>query len=146
MLAQEIESLADVRDAGFLRREPQTTVAQKLFDQWPDFRFQQLLGAAGNDEVIRVSDEIDLRDETNSINLLPNEALFQESLQSVQGHVRQSRRSDSALRRPRFGGKPSSFFHVASLQPLPKHLFIHRDILEHPVRTDLIETAFDVAF
>ena len=51
--SEEVEPLLNVRDAGFLWRELQAPVAQKLLDQWLDFIFQQFLGRAGNDEVIR---------------------------------------------------------------------------------------------
>src|SRR6266487_1202146 len=60
VLSEEVEPFFDRRDAGFLGRELQTTVAQKLLDQWSDFIFQHVLGRASDDEVIRVTNEIDL--------------------------------------------------------------------------------------
>jgi hypothetical protein len=58
--SEEVEPLLNVRDAGFLWRELQTPVAQKLLDQWLDFIFQQFLGRAGDDEVVRISYEVHL--------------------------------------------------------------------------------------
>ena len=60
ILSEEVEPFFDRRDAGFLWRELQTTVAQKLLDQWSDFIFQHVLGRAGDDEVIRITNEVDL--------------------------------------------------------------------------------------
>ncbi|OQC73323.1 MAG: hypothetical protein BWX44_01535 [Spirochaetes bacterium ADurb.Bin001] len=119
---------------------------QELLDQRPDFILQEFLGTPGDDEVIGISHEVDLGAGANAVHLLPKEALAQEFGQSIQGHVRQGRRSDSPLRSTRLGGKPGSFFDVTSLEPFPKHLSIHRDMLVHPGMADLIETAFDVAF
>ena len=60
VLSKEVESGFDGRDAGFLGRELQAPVGQKLFDQWLDFIFQQFLGAASDDEVVRVTNEVHL--------------------------------------------------------------------------------------
>jgi hypothetical protein len=62
--SEEVEPLLNVRDAGFLWRELQAPVAQKLLDQWLDFIFQQFLGRAGNDEVIRISYDVTERIKT----------------------------------------------------------------------------------
>ena len=84
-----------MRDAGFLGRELQTAVAQKLLDQRLDFVFQHVPGRAGNDEVIRVPNEINLESVLLVSVTSPAEGDFQELLQSIQGHVCQRRRNDS---------------------------------------------------
>src|SRR5665213_4466178 len=104
VLSEEIKPFFDVRDAGFLWRELQTTVAQKLLDQWSDFVFQHVLGRARDDEVIRITNEVDLEPVLPGSVAPPAKGDFQELLQSVQGHVRQRRRDDAALRRARLRG------------------------------------------
>src|SRR5439155_4474925 len=97
-LSEEIEPFVDMRDAGLLGRELQAAVAQELLDQRSDFVFQHVLGRAGNDEVIRVSNEIDLESVLLDSVTSPAKGDFQELLQSVQGHVCQRRRDNPALR------------------------------------------------
>ena len=73
VLSEEVEPLFDRRDAGFLGRELQTPVAQKLLDQWFDFIFQHFLGRAGDDEVVRISNEVYL---SGWASRFPRELLF----------------------------------------------------------------------
>src|ERR1700679_468971 len=70
VLSEEVEPLLDVRDAGFLWRELQAPVAQKLLDQWLDFIFQHVLGRAGDDEVVRIPNEVYLGTDDFSIHTL----------------------------------------------------------------------------
>jgi hypothetical protein len=74
------------------------------------------------------------------------EGLAEEFFQSVQNQVRQRRRDDSALRRPRLRGEQSSLFNVAGGQPFLEHCHIPRDVLEHPIVADVIEATFYVTF
>ena len=151
MLSEEVEPLINMRDAGFLWRELQTPFAKELLDEGADFVFQHVLGRTSNDEVIRISNQIDFGFDggpfvDRPLDPLCREAFFQPGLQSVQNHVGQRGRDDAALRRARLRGKQDSFFDVASAQPFLKHHRVHKDMLAHPVVTDVIEATFDVTF
>src|SRR5262245_60144911 len=52
---------------------------------------------------------------------------------------------DAALRRARFGREQVSILDVTGFQPLAKHSLVRGDMLEHPLVTDVVEAAFDVA-
>jgi len=113
VLSEEVEPLFDMCDAGFLWRELQTPVSQELLDQWLDFVFQHVLGRAGDDEVVRISDEVYLWADGFSVHILPGEVLLQEWFQSVQSQVGQGvkpgvkrRWSDLSQRHRPFQGFP----------------------------------------
>src|SRR2546430_8932012 len=143
MLSEEVEPLVNMCDAGLLRRELQAPFAKELLDEGADFTFQHVPGRTGDDEVIRISNEVDFGIDGRPRNLLPMEGMVEEIFQSVQNQVRQRGRDDAALRRARFGGEQGSIFDVASAQPFLKHRRIRWDVLEHPVVTDVIEATFD---
>src|SRR6266851_5654489 len=146
ILSEEIEPFFDMCDAGFLGRELQTAVAQKLLDQRPDFVFQHVLGRAGYDEVIRVSNEIDLEPVLLVSVTSPTEGDFQELLQSVQGHVCQRWRDNSALRRTRLRWEQGAILDVACFQPSPQHLRVRGNLVKHPLVAEKIKTTANVAF
>ena len=54
--------------------------------------------------------------------------------------------NNPSLRRARLGVEQTPIFDLPSFQPLSQHFFIHRDVLEHPLVTDVIETAANIAF
>ena len=60
-----------------------------MLDEGADFVFQHVLGRAGDDEVIRISDEVDFWVSGYPRNRLPMEGLAEEFFQSVQNQVRQ---------------------------------------------------------
>ena len=101
--------MLDMRDAGFLWRELQAPVAQKLLDQWPDFIFQQFLGRAGDDEVIRISNEVYLWVDCGALARFTGKRLLEQRFQSVQCQVGQRRRDNPALRCARLRGKQVRF-------------------------------------
>ncbi len=118
VLSEEVEPLPDVRDAGFLWRELQAPVAQELLDQWLDFIFQHGLVRAGDDEVIRIPDEVYPWADGFSVRILPGEALFQECFQSVQSQVGQRGRDNPALWRACLRGEEDSIFHELRLSTI----------------------------
>jgi len=129
--------LLDVRDAGFLWRELQAPVAQELLDQWPDFIFQHVLGRAGDDEVVRIPNEVYLWADGFSVRILPGEVLLQEWFQSVQSQVGQCGRDNPALWCACLGGKQGSIFHEARLEPFVQHFLVRGNMGEQPFVTDL---------
>ena len=145
VLSEEVEPLLDVRDAGFLWRELQAPVAQELLDQWPDFIFQHILGRAGDDEVVRIANEVYLWADGFSVRILPGEVLFQEWFQSVQSQVGQCGRDNSALWCACLGGKQGSIFHEARLEPFVQHFLVRGNMGEQPFVTDVVETSANVA-
>ena len=102
VLSEEVEPVVDMGDAGFLGRELQAPVAQELLDQRFDFIFQQLLGHAGDNEVIRISDEVDFGKDGSPFYPLRTEALLKEFFQSIQSQVGQCGRDNPALWRACF--------------------------------------------
>src|SRR6266853_1480974 len=90
---------------------------------------------AGDDEVIRVTDEIDTR-------LLTSEGLEtfscwiffpQESFQSVQRTVSERRRDNSTLWSPVRRIVKDVFFHVPRFQPLLENDSVDRDVSQEPI-------------
>jgi len=95
VLAEEIEPVGDVGDAGLLLRELQPPVAQELLDQGLHLIFQHVFFCAGDDEVIGVPHQMHLGVVTRFTDLPHGEAIFQETFQAVQGQVRQGWGNDS---------------------------------------------------
>jgi len=91
ILSEEVKPLLDRRDAGLLGRELQAPVEHELLDQWLNFIFQPFLGGAGNDEVIRIANEVYPR----TRRALYRELLFEHPFQSVQSQVSQRGRDDA---------------------------------------------------
>jgi len=89
-LTEEVEPLVDVGDAGLFGRKLQASLTKELFHQRPDFIFQQLFRAAGNDKVIGVSHQIHL-----GAGVLLRELFPEKFLQPIQGQVRQGWGNDS---------------------------------------------------
>src|SRR3989442_1153072 len=121
MLSEEVEPLVNMCDAGLLRRELQAPFAKELLDEGADFVCQHVPGGAGDDEVIRISNEVDFRIDGCPRDLLPMEGLIEEIFQSVQNQVRQRGRDDAShtvdnfefsvrltLRRRRFARLPEA--------------------------------------
>ena len=91
ILSKEVEPLIDMCDRRLLRREPKPPFREKIGDHGIDFVLQLLSRASGDDEVIRVSDEVDF----GMVVAAVLESLTQQSLQSLQGQVHQRRRDHS---------------------------------------------------
>src|SRR5947207_3216451 len=142
VLSEEVESVFDLHGAGFLRRELQAPVLQKLLDQWPDFIFQHFLGHTGNDEVIRISNEVHF-----GIGLpRRGERLLEQRFQSVQCQVRQRRRDNPALRSACLGREEDSIFNEPGFEPFAEYPFVYENVAEHPLVGDVVETSANVAF
>ena len=58
VLSEEVEPVCHVRDDRLLWREFKPSFSQELLDEWPNLFYQQVFRSAGDDEVIRVTDEI----------------------------------------------------------------------------------------
>jgi hypothetical protein len=85
-----------MRDVGFLVGESETPFGQEVFHERLDFLTQKRRRRAGDEEVIRIANQVD----AIPLTLKPGstEAFGQQRLQSIQGSIRQSGRSNSALR------------------------------------------------
>src|SRR5260221_14540579 len=59
ILSEEIKAVLHVRNDGLCRREFKTSFLQKALDQGLDFSFQYFFRFTGDDEVIRITYEID---------------------------------------------------------------------------------------
>src|SRR4051794_19606093 len=94
-LAQEIEAVLDMRDPGLLVGEFETPLAQEVFHERLDFSSQEDPRCAGDDEVIRIADQMDLASRTPTACVA--EATLQQRLQPIQGPVRQRGGDDPPL-------------------------------------------------
>ena len=147
VLSEEVKPLVNMGDACLVGGERQPSFLQEPLHQGANFTFQQLLRVAGDDEVVRIANEIDLgRPDFAGFPLLPWEVFGQQRFQSVQRQVRQRGRDDAALRRARLRGEQGSIFDVTGFQPFLEHKLVHGDMFEHPIMADVVEAAFDVAF
>jgi hypothetical protein len=102
ILSEEVEALFHVRNDRLRGRKFQPSFVQKLLDEGFDFSFQQFFRSTGDDEIIRVTDEINTgrftsKGEERSTG---RELLLQEPLQSIQRTVGERWRNNSALWRP----------------------------------------------
>jgi hypothetical protein len=101
-LAEEIKAVLHVRDDRLRWREFKTSFLQELLDEGFDFSFQQFFRFTGDDEVIRVTDEMNTRFLTSKglETFTCGEFFLQEPFQSVQRAVGERGRDDSALGSP----------------------------------------------
>jgi hypothetical protein len=95
---------------------------------------------------IRVTNEVDLEPVLPGSVPPPAKGDFQELLQSVQGHIRQRRRDDAALWRACLRGEQGSIFNVAGFQPAPQNFRVRGNLIQHPLVTEIIEAAANIAF
>src|SRR5215469_15429196 len=102
-LAQEVETVLDMRDPGLLVGEFETPLGQEVCHERLDFILQQKPRRAGDDEVIRIANQVNLAFLVSAARR--TEAVRQQLLQSIQGSIRQDGRNDTALRGPFRGGE-----------------------------------------
>ncbi|HKB38665.1 MAG TPA: hypothetical protein VKD72_19630 [Gemmataceae bacterium] len=144
VLAQEVEAVCHMRDAGFLVGEFETPLLQEVCHERLHFVAQKFLRGARDDEVIRIADQVDLV--PCALRPGSTEALPKQRLQSIQGRVRQGGRGDAPLRCSFRGSEEDAFFQVSGLQPFPEDDPIRGDVAQQPVMTDPIKAGFDIAF
>src|ERR1700719_5120684 len=101
-LSEEIKAVLHVRDDRLRWRKFKTSFLQELLDEVFDFSFQQFFRFTGDDEVIRVTDEMNTRFLTSKRleTFTCGEFFLQESFQSVQRAVGERGRDDSTLGSP----------------------------------------------
>src|SRR3546814_10024209 len=58
--SEEIKPIVDVRDLGLLWREREPPCRQEFFDHWTNLVLQHFFRCAGDDEVVRVPNDVDL--------------------------------------------------------------------------------------
>ena len=74
------------------------------------------------------------------------EPILEQTFQSVQRQVGQSRRNDAALGCACLGGEQVSILDVSGFQPLFEDACVHGNVRQHPRVADVIERSLDVAF
>ncbi len=131
--------------AGLFGRKLKASLPEELLDHGADFIFQQLFRGASDDEVVRISNQVNLGIGFSCQRLSRWESFPEERFQSVQHHVRQRRRDDTALRRSRLRGEQGSIFQIPGFQPVAQNRFIHGNLIEHPFVADIIEAAPNIA-
>ena len=60
VLSEEVEPLVDMGEVSLVGGERQPSLLQELLHQGTNFTFQQLFRVAGDDEVVRIPDQVDL--------------------------------------------------------------------------------------
>src|SRR5258708_27733098 len=113
VLSEEVEAVCHVHNDRLRRRKFQSSFLQKMLDEGFHFFFQQFFRSAGDDEVIRIPDEIDAGFlisyglETRSCWVL----FLQKSLKSIQRTVSERWGDNTALRSPFRRFVKDVFFH-----------------------------------
>ena len=138
-LTQEIKSLVNACDDGLFRRERESALPQETDDGGFDLLLQDFPRRGGDNEVIRVTDEVDFVATGFDRGA---DGLFH----SVEGEVGQHGRGDAALRSAGGGGEKPLVLHEPGFEPLSEDSPIHDHVIEQPLMADLVEAAFDVAF
>ena len=112
-----------------------------------DLVFKEFFRFTSDNEVVGVADKIHLVKLCLSIYFLAGrQFLFQKSFQAVQSHVHQGGRNCSALRRSLLSGEETLCVYKSAFQPLLQNLYIHRNIFQQPVMTDVVKTSLDISF
>jgi hypothetical protein len=135
VLSEEIKAVLHVRNDGLRRREFKTSFLQKMLDEGFDLSFRQFFRFTGDDEVIRVTDEIDTRFLTSKGFETFSCWVFslQESFKSVQRAVSEHRGDNSTLGSPVRRFVKDVFFHIPGFQPLSENDSIHQDVSQKPI-------------
>ena len=141
--SEEVEALVDMDDAGLGCGEPKPSFREERPHQGNHLVLQQLSRDAGDDEVVRVSHQVDLVS-IGQICALSAEAGAQQRLQSVESEVRQSGGDDPTLRRSRFRSAEPAEVDDSGLQPFSQHDPVHGDVGQQPVVIQMVEASFDV--
>jgi len=114
MLAEKVKSVLDVRYAGFLFREFQSSLSKEFCHEWFDFQFQDLFRDACDNEVIGIAHKIYLL--IHAFQGLWARVwgfLAKYPFQSVQRHIGKDRADDTALRRSIVCLVEDGFVHVS---------------------------------
>ena len=119
VLAQKVETPGHTRDAGFLGGEFETPLFQEVCHERLHFVTEKFLRRAGDDEVIRVADQMDLV--LPALRRRGGKTLRQQALQPIQGPIRQGGGRDAPLGSTFRGGEPGVFLQEAGLEPLPEY-------------------------
>ena len=59
VLSQKVEAVLDMREVGFLVGESKTPLGQEVFHERLDFMTQERRGGAGDNEVLRIANQVD---------------------------------------------------------------------------------------
>lgn len=88
VLSQKVESLRNMRDARFLRRESETALPQECRHHRLDFVFQELSRVSGDQPVIGVPYEVDLGIDSFALHLFGmTEGILQSLLQTIKRKI-----------------------------------------------------------
>jgi len=147
ILSEEVKSFLYVRYPGLLFREFQSSLSEKFYNEWSDFQFQYLLRDSCNDEVVRITHQVDLlvhafKCSRTGVWIL----LAKYSFQSIKRHIGKDGRDDTALWRTIFRLIEDGFVHVSCFQPFTEDGFVHWNMGQQPFMADLVEAGFDVPF
>lgn len=104
---KEIETLRNVGDSGFLFREFQPPDGHQLPDRRDNVAFQNFFRYSGHNEIVCISDDIDV--ELSSCVYRRSHACINCRFKSIQCHIRDHWRNNSALWRARDGRGQSPF-------------------------------------
>ena len=147
VVSEEIKAFLHVRNDCLRRREFKASFLQELPDEGFDLSFQQFFRLTGDDEVIRVTDEIDTGFFTSKglETFSCRELFLQESFKSVQRAVSERGGDNSTLGSPIRRFVKDVLFHVPRFQPLSEDDSVYRDVSQEPIVGNLVETGLDVA-
>src|SRR6267143_2348347 len=145
VLSEKIKALRHGRDDCLRRRKFKPAFSQKLLDEELDFSFQQFFRFAGDDKVIRITNEIHRRIFTSQgSETCSRWVLFlKESFQSIQRAIGKRWGDNSALWSSIRCFVKDVIFHISGFQPLLENSSIRRDMSQKPIVRNSVETALD---
>ena len=124
----------------------QSAFFQELPHDWQHFFLQKFRRFARDDKIIGVAHEIHFGEVFLAVDLAVGEPFVQKPFQTVQRHVHKDGGNRAALRRTFLRREQTMGFHKSAFQPFSKNLSVHRNILQQPFVTDVVEAAFDITF
>ena len=148
VLSEEIKAFLHVRNDRLRGREFEPPLLKELLNKGLDPSLQQVFRFTGNDEIIRIANEIHRR-------ILISKGLeacscwvvfLQKSLKSIQRAIRERWGDNSTLWGSIRRFVEDMFFHVPRFQPLLENGSVHRDVCQQPIVGNVVETGLDVTF
>ena len=147
ILSEKVTSVLNGRYAGLLCGEFQSSCVEKLSDEWFDFRLQHLLRDTCDEEVIRITDQVDLlglafERSPARVWILLSKYPFQ----AIQRHIGKDGRANTTLRRTIVRRIEDRLVHVSCFQPGAEDGCIHRDRVQQPWVAELVKAGLHGSF
>ena len=125
--SEKVKAPVNMDDARLRVGEPKPSFRKERTHQRQDLVRQDLFRGTGDDEVVRIAHQIDLRSAAE-LACVRLEMRAQQRLQSIQSKVRQRGRDDPSLRRSRLRPVEPAEVNDSGVQPFSQHDPVHGDM------------------